>query len=298
MDVVTAMAEASEGSHILRDIPILFASTPSDAVQCKLAADAYGRKAHSMAIYPDPLTKRRTDDMLRMLRATDTFLWSESTSRDVLTASESLGSGALRGTVVVPAIHAAFCAFAAPVLSIEIHGTEQPLSALMWSMGRFVETNREILRIYGLVWIGAVAAVVVIGSWPPEGADEGDEDVVADMERFTKFILTASDFVEQRIAVVGDARAVQRQTEKQAVRAGYSPVVKTIELRARDYERKPNGTGSGRELSCRHLVRRHPRMQPYPSTGECKRIWIESYVKGPEDAPLRAPKPEVFAVCR
>lgn len=43
------------------------------------------------------------------------------------------------------------------------------------------------------------------------------------------------------------------------------------------------------EWSHRWVVRGHSRNQYYPSTGEHRTIWIESYEKGPEDKPFHTP---------
>lgn len=44
---------------------------------------------------------------------------------------------------------------------------------------------------------------------------------------------------------------------------------------------------SGRRLNVRFIVCGHFRNQPYKSTGEVKRIFIDPYIKGPEGAPLK-----------
>lgn len=52
------------------------------------------------------------------------------------------------------------------------------------------------------------------------------------------------------------------------------------------------------EFSCQWMVRGHWRQQFYPSTQERRPLWIESYVKGPDDKPFRAPRETVFQVNR
>jgi hypothetical protein len=51
----------------------------------------------------------------------------------------------------------------------------------------------------------------------------------------------------------------------------------------------------GREWSHRWVVRGHWREQWYPSEGVHRLIWIEAFVKGPEDRPLII-KDTVFSV--
>lgn len=45
----------------------------------------------------------------------------------------------------------------------------------------------------------------------------------------------------------------------------------------------------GPDWKHRWMVSRHLRLQPYPSTGERRWIWIDPYIKGPSDKPLRVP---------
>lgn len=51
------------------------------------------------------------------------------------------------------------------------------------------------------------------------------------------------------------------------------------------------------EWSCQWPVRPHRRMQWYPSVGQHRPRWIEGYVKGPADKPLRHAE-RLFAVVR
>lgn len=68
-------------------------------------------------------------------------------------------------------------------------------------------------------------------------------------------------------------------------------------VRLRRHE-PPRERGEAREVEWTHrwTVRRHWRMQPYPSLGPaaCRQILIEEYVKGPEDKPLVPSKHRVM----
>lgn len=68
------------------------------------------------------------------------------------------------------------------------------------------------------------------------------------------------------------------------------PVVTIIRLR----HAKAHGTyeeGTGNWLTYRSVTAGHWRWQPYgPGRSEVKRIWINPYIRGPEDAPFHQPK--------
>lgn len=61
-------------------------------------------------------------------------------------------------------------------------------------------------------------------------------------------------------------------------------------------ERRPRMTEEESDVdwSCQWPVSGHWRDQWYPTLGEHRQIWIDGYVKGPEDKPFRAPKGRAF----
>lgn len=82
------------------------------------------------------------------------------------------------------------------------------------------------------------------------------------------------------------------------------PTVRVIALRKADKsiseEHVETIDAAGkRHLKVRHVVSGHHRLQPCgPGRKDIKLIWIDSYVKGPEDAPFQPPREKVFAVIR
>jgi hypothetical protein len=84
-------------------------------------------------------------------------------------------------------------------------------------------------------------------------------------------------------------------TRAERRRAGEYQSVKFIDLR-RASAGSSHGVGeSERAFNVRWIVSGHFRAQWYPSLQGHKLRWIEPYVKGPEDAPL---KPSVYRVAR
>jgi hypothetical protein len=79
---------------------------------------------------------------------------------------------------------------------------------------------------------------------------------------------------------------VDRAAVKRARRADVDPAVTVITLR--QARRAPSGEEPRRvDWRARWLVRGFWRQQWYPSLGAHRAIWIDAYVKGPEDRPLR-----------
>jgi hypothetical protein len=80
------------------------------------------------------------------------------------------------------------------------------------------------------------------------------------------------------------------------------PKVHVIALRksaAEPAEPSEQADGTKRHLSVRFVVRGHNRLQPCgPGRMDKKLIWIDSYPKGPDDAPFKPPSDRVYAVIR
>ena len=77
-----------------------------------------------------------------------------------------------------------------------------------------------------------------------------------------------------------------------------NPQVLIVQLRRREYIDEENSNKSNPvEWSCRWFVRGHWRNQYYKSENVHKPIWIDPYIKGPEDKPLKEPV-KTFAVIR
>lgn len=116
-----------------------------------------------------------------------------------------------------------------------------------------------------------------------------------------KFVLAASVWMKQRIAVVSSGH-IERHRRKQLAREFDSPTisdVKIVELRRAESTSGIQAESSGEpvEWSCRWIVGGHWRNQPY-ANGERKLIYILPYVKGPDDKPLKVPSHTVYSVNR
>lgn len=94
--------------------------------------------------------------------------------------------------------------------------------------------------------------------------------------------------LNQTVTKVEDDEVPDRPARRRAVKRGLPPKVTVIRLRREvsSLDREPGE--SLVEWQHRWMVRGHWRWQAYgPGRSERKRIWINPFVKGPEDAPLK-----------
>lgn len=123
--------------------------------------------------------------------------------------------------------------------------------------------------------------------------DAGIEATIAASLTFSKFVLAAAAWLRQKIVVESHggqgirqaARQLQREHKLQEM-----PRVRIVELRRSQYvKREDNVTdsGTGRKLTCRFVVKGFWRNQWYSTRQEHAQIYIESHLRGPENAPLK-----------
>lgn len=94
---------------------------------------------------------------------------------------------------------------------------------------------------------------------------------------------------QQRVGEVKDSQP-DRATRRRAARNGLDPSlvdIKVVQLRRREVRPSISDDPQAREWSCRWVVQGHWRNQWYPSLQLHRQKWIDDYIKGPEDAPLR-----------
>lgn len=104
-------------------------------------------------------------------------------------------------------------------------------------------------------------------------------------------------FIQQRI-LVPSRWSVSRATRRrvQYARPETNPSVNVIKLRSIIHHTH-KGDGEPVDWSCRWIVHGFWRDQWYPSISRHQPIWISTYIKGPDDKPLRNPG-RLFAVVR
>lgn len=107
---------------------------------------------------------------------------------------------------------------------------------------------------------------------------------------FSAFLIAASTWLRQRIITRAPAQG-GRQV-KRALRREYAldeiPTVEIIKLRRREVEpTEPSPDAIVRHYRMRFIVHGHFRNQWYAKAGVHAPKWIESYIKGPADTPLK-----------
>jgi len=132
----------------------------------------------------------------------------------------------------------------------------------------------------------------------------GDEQTLAGSMLFSRFFIAAAAWLRQKIVVESHGGQGIRQAARQLQREhklSETPRVRVIELRRSQYVKR-EGTeatdSTGRHLSVRFVVKGFWRQQWYATRKEHAPKYIESYLKGPEGAPLKAAAPTVYVVRR
>lgn len=94
-------------------------------------------------------------------------------------------------------------------------------------------------------------------------------------------------FCDQKLVAV-TRRPHSRQVQRAALRTGeHMPETLTITLRRREMTRY-DGAGEAQDWQFRWAVRGHWRAQFYPSDKTHRPVWVQPYIKGPDDKPLKA----------
>lgn len=154
---------------------------------------------------------------------------------------------------------------------------------------------------------------------PLEGLPPGDETVAALMPRFRVFspyvagepitgkdanIIAGLKFLSSNLVRVSKARSsFSRQVQRYRVRKG-NPVpdvssVGVVELRRTVY-RDRSDPKDRQHIDWQHqwIVRGHWRKQWFPGKEKHSPVFIQPYVKGPDDKPLKPPRESVYLVKR
>lgn len=122
-----------------------------------------------------------------------------------------------------------------------------------------------------IVWRGPNGEALDLSGGPVHGPS-----------RLGRFLLTVMRLSQQTIAArepVEVSRGIRRQAERLRVPHG----ITVIRLRRRE---GPYATGTGVPLSYQQIVKGHWKRQWYPSLGVHQRIYIDPYLRGPEDTPI------------
>jgi hypothetical protein len=114
-----------------------------------------------------------------------------------------------------------------------------------------------------------------------------------------RWLYAALYLMSQRLSV-SVRHDTDRHTRRRAERAGrvVPPFIRVITLRRLEMDRKKVGPTVPVDWQWQWEVRGHWRNQFFKSTGEHRPVFVESYIKGPEDKPLKPPGLKVFGAVR
>lgn len=138
-----------------------------------------------------------------------------------------------------------------------------------------------------------------LGPCTPADGQPFDPEAHAKMDFRSRLAVAFLLFAGQRLVVVRREtidRAARRRLER--THPEHQPIVRVVELRARDAVTRTAGEPQAVDWSCRWLVRGHWRRQYFPLAEANRPIWVGPHLKGPDDKPLKPPRATVFAVVR
>lgn len=122
---------------------------------------------------------------------------------------------------------------------------------------------------------------------------------ISDMMHEIRWVYAAFYLMAQRLAM-----NVQHNTDRHTRRRGerdklpVTPFIRVVTLRRLEEARAKSNNPSSVEFNWQWEVRGHWRNQYFPSENVHKPVWIEAYIKGPEDKPFKSPGHKLFVAQR
>lgn len=197
-----------------------------------------------------------------------------------------------------------FCWFERPFMTC--NDGADPVVALSW--GWFLTGRTESPVLTYSVWV-QVGPLLMVDHWHSvrqghlfsdlecKPHDKGCRPVVwCEVDRVWRWIVAANVFIRQKLLSVETER-MDRAARRRHGLSGGDEMVRVVRLR--EHERTQAGNDeSPVDWKSRWFVQGHVRKQWYPSINAHLPIWISPYIKGPTDAPLKAPRPTLVSVTR
>lgn len=264
------------------------------------------------------------------LRIAETYSFSAETAGLILAESADVPCETPLSAVETPGGGRAGWFWFAEALPVMMDSRSPTVQALLWYWrdvskvpelaicGYVLDAQGTLLPVGWWAWkrsatihqmLGALVAAfdngeVLVANDEPLGREE----MIAGATRLSQFFLAACVWMQKKI-LVGEQGHVERHARKRIEREHkVAPTVQVIALR-KSYrerlddvvaERPPEGAHT-RDWSCRWWVGGvfgFPRLQACgPGLKERRLIWVDPFVKGPKDKPLRT-RDRVYAVVR
>lgn len=137
---------------------------------------------------------------------------------------------------------------------------------------------REPVTAYPTIWIGTDPSDTVSGHWLPGSTISPAVDTISQSSLMLVSMITALGHRLTRVVQPSGSRGERRRAEREL------PGLRVLELASGASVQRGHASIN---YSHRWMVRGHWRLQPHgPERSLRKPIWIDPYVKGPEDKPL------------
>lgn len=254
----------------------------------------------------DKVTRGAVACEYQALTTSSLFTWRADLFDAVVTAASTLPSPVTFADSLRPC-SSGFYLFPKPVT---FEGCARPIVALAWYDVQPLTMFWTYIDTAGTSWkdLGQIAAYGVFGV--ANGVDivqteaqdmrqvQNDSSLSKrGIESTLRFVLASWLWMQQKVMRL-DKGDVSSHAKKLADRVNTVSEVNVVVLRRSEAGPRSECGGKSVEWACKWLVRGHWRQQFYPSTSEHRPLWIEPYVKGPDDKPLRMPGQTVYAVNR
>lgn len=131
------------------------------------------------------------------------------------------------------------------------------------------------------------------------GTSRYSESTESDKGHEMRWVFTAMHLMAQRLAMTVEHRTSPMARESaRRKKLAITPMLKVVTLRRMEADRPAGGEYQHRDWQWKWIVDGHWRNQWYESEQLHRRIFIESYVKGPDDKPLKLPGHTLYKVQR
>jgi hypothetical protein len=254
--------------------------------------------------------------VVKYLPSAAAFAWRSDLTQAVWESSASIPGDAAVTSDLIPEAQVAWWWFEWP-LPMEHPGTNPKITAktirglmLVQDMSGLVviefRDSDPIPLIPGMrFYLPCGLTIDRLDRYDPDSADDvgvraldtASGSTVPEMRRLARFVLAACVFLRQRIVQASEVH-IERHFRKRIEREHPEavPSVKIITLRRAESSQHDGGETRQVEWSCQWIVQGHWRNQKIKEGHRL--IYIENYIKGPDDKPLRVHPQTVFEVKR
>lgn len=120
-----------------------------------------------------------------------------------------------------------------------------------------------------------------------------------DMMHEIRWVYSALHLMSQRLAVTVEHKPTMLARQMAArKKLDIAPLLRVVTLRRMEQDREQSGAGESRDWQWQWMVRGHWRNQWYAAEQAHKQIFVEAYMKGPADKPVKDSPITIVRVAR